>query len=322
VRHDHYRDAFADDLALIFLSMADLVNGSKHVRDCFLQFGLKIHVGIRGGDIDGKDTDSKTLAMHFPKIQDRKHIPQVPQPKDYDLGDGTYIPFCSKFKYLGSILTPDLDDTTEIQRRLSLAQMVFNDFRKILCNQRIRVHLRRQLYQTCVLSVLLAGCETWAVKDSHLNLLEKFHRRCTRSMCGINLWHCQMHKITTVSILRRLNLLPFVTIFLTRQVRFLHRVVCMDPSRLMFQTLSSQALRLSDQKLPGGEKTNTCTTYRKTLEKTGLATTGNGGKLAEWIPWLRSEGIAVVIREALDLLPGSAVLKPRPMHPHTQLGLQ
>jgi hypothetical protein len=318
--HDHYSSAFADDLALIFLSLNDLIQGTKHARDCFLQFGLQIHVGKRGGGTDGNDSESKTLAMHFPKHEDRKHIPQILQTGSYNLENGTFIPFCSKFKYLGSILTPDLDDSTEIERRLSLAQMVFNKFRKILCNQRITVHLRRQLYQVCVLSVLLAGCETWAVNDSHLKKLTSFHNKCTRSMCGINLWHCWMHKITTESILERLNLLPLVTFFHIRQVKFLHRVVCMDPARLIFQTLTSQVVR--PLKMKRGPKTNTLSTLRKTLEKTGLATTGKGGILAEWVPRLRSAGATGLIQQALALPLRFLSFKPRSMHPHTQFGPQ
>jgi hypothetical protein len=52
--------------------MLDLQRGTKHVRDCFLSFGLKIHIGVRGGGKDGKDSESKTVAMLVPKVQDRK----------------------------------------------------------------------------------------------------------------------------------------------------------------------------------------------------------------------------------------------------------
>lgn len=46
-----------------------------------------------------------------------------------------------EFKNLGSTIARDLDDTTEIERRLSLAQMTFKKFRKLRCNQRIRADL-------------------------------------------------------------------------------------------------------------------------------------------------------------------------------------
>ena len=117
---------------------------------------------------------------------------------------------------------------------------------KYFANQRLHVDRQRQPYQMCVLSVLLAGCETWAVKHSHLQALASFHNRCTRTMCGINLRHCQIHKIATNSILERLDILPIDKILYIRQLRFLHRVASMNPSRLLFQTLSSQVARLPE----------------------------------------------------------------------------
>ena len=213
--------------------------------------------------------------MVVPNVQDRKDVPHT---DSYDLDDETFVPFCTKFKYLGSIITSDLDDTTEIERRLSHAQMAFNTLRKILCNQRLHVDRRRQLYQMCVLSVLLAGCETWAVKPSHLQALASFHNKCTRTMCGINLRHCQMHKISTKSILERLDILPIDTIFYIRQLRFLHRVA--------------------------------------SIEQTGLATRGPGAKLEEWIPKIRSSICATLAEETLELPTGSIKFKTRPMHPH------
>jgi hypothetical protein len=83
--------------------------------------------------------------MYFPEHEDHKNIPEALQTGSSDLDNGTFIPYCSKFKYLGSVLMPDLDDTTEMKRCLSLAQMVFNDFWKI------SVHLWHHLYQVCVL---------------------------------------------------------------------------------------------------------------------------------------------------------------------------
>jgi hypothetical protein len=299
--------------------MPDLRQGTKHVRDCFLSFGLKIHIGVRGGGKDGKDSESKTFAMLVPKQQDRNNLPQT---ESYDFDDGTFVPFCKKFKYLGSTITCDLDDTTEIERRLSLAQMTFNSFRKLLCNQRLHVDQRRQLYQMCVLSVLLAGCETWAVKQPHLKLLTSFHNRCTRAMCGINLRHCRMHKISTESILERLDILPIDKIFYTRQLRFLHRIATMDPSRLTFQALSSQAARLPGMRMTAGKKINTLSTWKNTLEHAGLATKKSGGKLEEWIPNLRSPNCAALVEETLGLPPGSFKFKPRPIHPHTGFDLQ
>jgi hypothetical protein len=98
-----------------------------------MSFGLKIQIGVRGGGKDGKDSESKTVAMLVPtsisKVQDRK----------LSRMNETFVPFCTKFKYLGSNITCDLDDTTEIERRLSHAQMAFNTLWKIFCSQCLRV---------------------------------------------------------------------------------------------------------------------------------------------------------------------------------------
>jgi hypothetical protein len=151
--------SYADDLFLIFLSMVDQQTGTIHVCDSFALFGLKVHHGVRGGDTNGKDLQSKTLAIYFPKSQDRKNnTPEELQTGYYDLGDGTYVSSCTQFKYIGSIVTPDLSDNTEIERRVSLAQGAFHSLRKTLCDERLAVEIRRQLYQVLVLSILLAGC--------------------------------------------------------------------------------------------------------------------------------------------------------------------
>jgi hypothetical protein len=94
-RHEHYTGILADDLALIFLSTLDLQRGTKHDRDCFLLFGLHIYFGDRGGGMDGKDSEAKTVAMLVPKVQDRNN---VPQPDSQELGDGTFVPFLNEIE--------------------------------------------------------------------------------------------------------------------------------------------------------------------------------------------------------------------------------
>jgi hypothetical protein len=276
---------------------------------------------VRGGDTNGKDLQSKTLAMYFPKSQDRKNItPEELRTGSYDLGDGTFVSFCTQFKYLGSIVTPDLSDDTEIERRVSLAQGSFHSLRKTLCDQRLTVDIRRQLYHVLVLSILLAGCETWSIKDSHLVQLASFHNRCARSMCGLTLWHCRMYKVTNDNVLReRLNLLPIDKLFYNRQLQFLHRVACMDSSRPTFQTLTCQAARLGpEMKMTAGRKTNTLSTWRNTLEKAGLTEKGSGGRLSDWIPKLRSCNNDV-IEHSLGLPQGSFRFKPRHQYSHNRV---
>lgn len=145
--------------------------------------------------------------MITPKLQDRKNLPQTGS------HDATiaFVPFArNSSTYLSSTVTCDRDDTTEIERRLSHAQPTFNQRRKLLGHQRLRVDLRRQRYQKCVLGVLLAG----KLGRSHVKLLATFSQ--------------QMHQGYVWA--PRLEILPMDVIFYQRQLRFLHRVGCMDIS--------------------------------------------------------------------------------------------
>jgi hypothetical protein len=142
---------------------------------------------------------------------------------------------------------------------------------------------------------------TWAVKPSHLQALASFHNRGTRIVCGINRRLYHMHKISSKSILERLDILPIDKTFYIRQQRFLHRVASMNPSRLRFQALSSQVAKLRGMKIIAGQKTNTLSTWKHTLDQTGLATKWPGGKLEEWIPKIQSSICAALAEETLEL---------------------
>ena len=62
----------ADDSAFIFLSLEDLIIGTKHVRDHFKQFGLQIHLGTRSTMPGVQDIKSKMEAMYFLPYEMRK----------------------------------------------------------------------------------------------------------------------------------------------------------------------------------------------------------------------------------------------------------
>ena len=59
--------------------------------------------------------DSKTKALFIPAR--RSSLDPDIQTADYDVDNDHFISFCNKFTYLGTTITGDLDDTTEIKRR-------------------------------------------------------------------------------------------------------------------------------------------------------------------------------------------------------------
>ena len=86
----------------------------------------------------------------------------------------------------------------------------------------------------------------------------------------------------------------------------------MDPSRLLFQALSSiiPSGQITGSEMTGGQKTNTLSAWKNTIEQTGLATKRSGGKMEEWIPKIRSSICATLA----ELPTGSITFKARPMH--------
>jgi hypothetical protein len=94
--------------------MLDTQIGTIHVRGSLSLFGLKLRLDVRGGDMNGNDLQSMTLAMYFLKSQDRKsNTPEELRTGSEDLGYGTCVSLYAQFKYRGSIVTPDLSENTE-----------------------------------------------------------------------------------------------------------------------------------------------------------------------------------------------------------------
>jgi hypothetical protein len=77
---------------------------------------------------------------------------------------------------------------------------------------------KKTAYEGLVLSILFYGCETWSLPKQQLNRLQMFHNLCVRAMCRVTMWHASVreHKITQVSLERRMQLEPF-EYYLARQ---------------------------------------------------------------------------------------------------------
>ena len=131
----------------------------------FQRFGLLMHVGTRATP-SSKGSKSKTEAMYFPSEQ-LKNIPAddlAANKADFDLTckGGGCISFTDEFRYLGSLISCDLTDNSDIQQRIGLASKAFGSLRKeIFCNQSLKEITRVRLFTAIVINLLLWGCESW-----------------------------------------------------------------------------------------------------------------------------------------------------------------
>ena len=89
------------------------------------------------GDV-ASGSKSKTEAMFIPAHKPEAPVNQTEATADFEVEEGiSFVSFCQKFTYLGSLLTPDLDDKHDIQRRIQLGSCSFRELKKVLTDRRI-----------------------------------------------------------------------------------------------------------------------------------------------------------------------------------------
>lgn len=98
---------------------------------------------------------------------------------------GTPIARVSKFRYLGSWISEDLNPDIEIRARIEMARSNFLKLRNLLCDKRLNIHIKDNFVKCYVLSTLLYGVESWTLKVSAMNKLEAFEMWVYRRMLRI-----------------------------------------------------------------------------------------------------------------------------------------
>ena len=149
---------------------------------------------------------------------------------DFDLtcDDGGYISFTNKFRYLGSILTPDLSDETDIQRRIQLASQAFGSLRSnVFCNCSLPCSTRIQLFSAIVVNLLLWGCESWGLKSGNHQALKVCFNRWIRAMNGVK----KIDHINDEELRRRLDIESLQEIMDRRRMKWLEKLVKMPATQ-------------------------------------------------------------------------------------------
>ena len=92
------------------------------------------------------------------------------------VADG-YIDFVKHFKYLGSYISFDLTDDFDINHRITTANKAMGALKHVWNNPYADLKAKQQIFNAIPGSLLLWGCESWALRRSHLNKLEVFWHR-------------------------------------------------------------------------------------------------------------------------------------------------
>ena len=118
------------------------------------------------------------------------------QAVDYDLSPedcipltvhGSVIDHVDAFRYLGSMVTSNGRSSTDVHQCIAAASRAFGCLlRALFCSRDLSVCTKRLIYNTCVLSVLLYGSESWTLLQQDVRRLEKFHHHCIATILGIS----------------------------------------------------------------------------------------------------------------------------------------
>jgi hypothetical protein len=250
---DLTKTVFADDGAFLLLSRPELVAASKLIVAEFKRFGTIVHLGTHS-----KKLGSKTEAMFIPPRNHGAGASVTHETADYDVEDDRFISFCDSFKYLGSFITPSLDEDFDINARVNKARAAQHLMRPILTSKSIPQLLRAQLYKQTVLNILLFGCETWALTKGQLNRLTRVHNDCARSIYGITRWHHQHEGAEMLEVLGALLLDPLEQTIEYRTLKFLVKTAQLPEDNLTRRIVGCQATASNDSlcggKLCGGKR--------------------------------------------------------------------
>jgi len=101
--------------------------------------------------------------------------------------NGAVLQSVDEFSYLGSTFDNTNSLKSELDIRIGKAATTFGQLRpRVWSNGNVSIRVKIQVCMSCVVSVLLYGCETWATyrhQECHFN---SFHMRCIRSILGLS----------------------------------------------------------------------------------------------------------------------------------------
>nr|VZI51314.1 unnamed protein product [Spirometra erinaceieuropaei] len=111
----------------------------------------------------------------------------IPNQEKAPLGiGGCQLEEVGSFKYLGARLLPNGQSKDDIVSRIDAARWVFSSRRKCLwIPDDLSIATKIRVYRASVQSVLLYGCECWALRVKDERKLEAFDHHCLRTILRV-----------------------------------------------------------------------------------------------------------------------------------------
>lgn len=170
---------------------------------------------------------------------------------------GTEIEKVQEYQYLGSIVTEEGGTEKDVDVRTRKALGAYTTLHRVWNNNMYSTATKIKVFKSCVLSVLLYGCETWYVVDEIQNKLRVFVNRCLRRILKI-FWP---NRISNVELWNRSNFRDVNIEIRRRKFGWIGHTLRKPPTEICHQALSYNP---QGSRRPGRPKT---TWRRSTLNE-------------------------------------------------------
>ena len=154
---------FADDIALMAESEADLQTLVDLVHTTSKQFGLTINIGKTEVQVINKEPKPVSISIQG------KTLNQV-----------------QSFTYLGGVINDDATSSHDIKRRIGLAMGGMQKLSVIWRAKEISLPTKMELYRVLILSITTYGSESWTLKKKDEQRLLTFEMSCLRRITGVS----------------------------------------------------------------------------------------------------------------------------------------
>jgi len=109
--------------------------------------------------------------------------------------NGHSVEVVESFPYLDSLIHCTGDSAPEIKRRVSITQDCTMALDRNIWRSRISVGTKLRLYNSCILSIILYGAETWAVTTTVAKTFHALDQWCLRRILNVH-WTERITPIT------------------------------------------------------------------------------------------------------------------------------
>ena len=295
---------YADDAAFCFTSKEKLTKGTKLLQEIFDEFGLTIHIGTGFGTPEKED--SKTVAMFIPGAGSSTNIELAESPLIFNTEDKQYIPFVKIFCYLGTLITTNLRDDSDIDNRVRLAKGALAALKKNVLNCRsLPQKAKTRAFQSLCVSLLLAGCETWSLTSTQLTKLKTTYNDGLRAILGMNRYKAHyILRMTTTDLEKECNLPSLEQVLHTRKARWLGKIAKMKENRAPRKLLGAW---VQCPRPTGRPQKTTKHGHLETINLVTKGACGPKGKFEDWMPLARDEKVWAAMYKTMSEVPQNAL---------------